>query len=571
MNKATNFLCPLCKLSTPLIHSLYIDEKSNTPFLSLLCKCTANSIEISLSQCLLKEKQNCFKHETDDAFVYCRKCSLYMCETCYNYHTLFKANHSDEIEILSEKKEESTNCDTVHTIISSYKPFSLFECGYSKLISEYNDFISSENKIIDNMIKNLNQLKKEIQIKKEIVLLNSKQTFDFIKSLYSSKNKILSTQKFSPVDSIVLHQDHDTISSICENFNTMIQMLLKQQSQIANRPIILVDKDETNRQISELSIDEPIELFSHNSIIDESDLMQKNENSVLTQNESVYTLTEHANAISCMIQLMNNKNESINHQIVTASNETYIIFWSPSNYQATDRMSSRKGNISIIHELSDGALALAYDTNIIKTYLIPEQICTSILIGHSNCITSMIQPAPSVLATSSRDATIKLWNLTDKTCSDSISEHTKSVNCLILLSENKFASCSDDSKIFIFANKKLIFSLEGHSGRVSKLCKVSTLIASCGDDLDVKLWDYTNGTCVGSLIKHDAAVNDIIYVSPFLLTVSNDKSIIVWNIDKRSIAKKLLNAHSQAITTALLTVDGKVLTGGVDGMIKIWI
>ena len=571
MNKATNFLCPLCKLSTPLIHSLYIDEKSNTPFLSLLCECTANSIEISLSQCLLKEKQNCFKHETDDAFVYCRKCSLYMCETCYNYHTLFKANHSDEIEILSEKKEESTNCDTVHTIISSYKPFSLFECGYSKLISEYNDFISSENKIIDNMIKNLNQLKKEIQIKKEIVLLNSKQTFDFIKSLYSSKNKILSTQKFSPVDSIVLHQDHDTISSICENFNTMIQMLLKQQSQIANRPIILVDKDETNRQISELSIDEPIELFSHNSIIDESDLMQKNENSVLTQNESVYTLTEHANAISCMIQLMNNKNESINHQIVTASNETYIIFWSPSNYQATNRMSSRKGNISIIHELSDGALALAYDTNIIKTYLIPEQICTSILIGHSNCITSMIQPAPSVLATSSRDATIKLWNLTDKTCSDSISEHTKSVNCLILLSENKFASCSDDSKIFIFANKKLIFSLEGHSGRVSKLCKVSTLIASCGDDLDVKLWDYTNGTCVGSLIKHDAAVNDIIYVSPFLLTVSNDKSIIVWNIDKRSIAKKLLNAHSQAITTALLTVDGKVLTGGVDGMIKIWI
>ena len=571
MNKATNFLCPLCKLSTPLIHSLYIDEKSNTPFLSLLCECTANSIEISLSQCLLKEKQNCFKHETDDAFVYCRKCSLYMCETCYNYHTLFKANHSDEIEILSEKKEESTNCDTVHTIISSYKPFSLFECGYSKLISEYNDFISSENKIIDNMIKNLNQLKKEIQIKKEIVLLNSKQTFDFIKSLYSSKNKILSTQKFSPVDSIVLHQDHDTISSICENFNKMIQMLLKQQSQIANRPIILVDKDETNRQISELSIDEPIELFSHNSIIDESDLMQKNENSVLTQNESVYMLTEHANAISCMIQLMNNKNESINHQIVTASNETYIIFWSPSNYQATNRMSSRKGNISIIHELSDGALALAYDTNIIKTYLIPEQICTSILIGHSNCITSMIQPAPSVLATSSRDATIKLWNLTDKTCSDSISEHTKSVNCLILLSENKFASCSDDSKIFIFANKKLIFSLEGHSGRVSKLCKVSTLIASCGDDLDVKLWDYTNGTCVGSLIKHDAAVNDIIYVSPFLLTVSNDKSIIVWNIDKRSIAKKLLNAHSQAITTALLTVDGKVLKGGVDGMIKSWI
>ena len=42
---------------------------------------------------------------------------------------------------------------------------------------EYNDFISSEIKIIDDMIFNLNQLKKDIHLKKEIVLHNSKQHF----------------------------------------------------------------------------------------------------------------------------------------------------------------------------------------------------------------------------------------------------------------------------------------------------------------------------------------------------------------------------------------------------------
>ena len=167
----TDFICPLCKLPTPQIHSLYIDEKTKTPFLSLLCKCSPKSIEISLSKCLVprKEKQNCFKHETEDAFVFCRKCSLYMCETCYNYHSLFKTNHSEDIEIASEKKEESTNCDTVNTLFSkgnlNFKSFSLFECGYSKLISEYNDFVSSENKIIDSMIYNLNQLTKDINLK----------------------------------------------------------------------------------------------------------------------------------------------------------------------------------------------------------------------------------------------------------------------------------------------------------------------------------------------------------------------------------------------------------------------
>ena len=650
MNKATNFLCPLCKLSTPLIHSLYIDEKSNTPFLSLLCECTANSIEISLSQCLLKEKQNCFKHETDDAFVYCRKCSLYMCETCYNYHTLFKANHSDEIEILSEKKEESTNCDTVHTIISSYKPFSLFECGYSKLISEYNDFISSENKIIDNMIKNLNQLKKDIEMKKEIVLINSNQTLEFIKALYNDLSeqsitigeKISNIQKISPIDSIVLKQDHEMISKTCIQFNSIIQNLLKQQCQIVNRPIVSVDNKEemsTNRQISttvgmtdlphiesetpqdecmtyELKkhintnyiditptispmIDdaEQINLFSQNSSklfndsdnnINESELMRKtsndindnvnlNEIEILSQEESLFALTEHSNAISCMIQLNNNKNDSINHQIVTASNESYIIFWNSSNYQAVNRMMSRKGNINIVHELADGSLALAYDNNIIKIYIIPEQICTSILIGHSNIITSMIQPAPSVLATSSRDTTIKFWDLKQNSCCDSISAHTKGVNCLLYIKENKFASCSDDKTILLFENKKIIFELVGHKGRIYNLCKItSTVMASCGDDNNIKLWDYTKGICIGSLIKHNASINEIICVSqdetnPLLLSVSNDRSMILWNMEKRSIIKKIDNAHSQAITSVLFTQDGKILTGGIDGLIKIWI
>ena len=626
----TDFICPLCKLPTPQIHSLYIDEKTKTPFLSLLCKCSPKSIEISLSKCLVprKEKQNCFKHETEDAFVFCRKCSLYMCETCYNYHSLFKTNHSEDIEIASEKKEESTNCDTVNTFLSkgnlNFKSFSLFECGYSKLISEYNDFVSSENKIIDSMIYNLNQLKKDIHLKKEIVLHNSKQTFDFIKSLHSIKAKN-HLQKLSPIDSIVLKQDHDMISKICVNFNKMIQIMLKTQCQIVSRPIVAVDgKDERQfsttvgltepndlppiesvdmnseikNHISTNYIDiiptispvidneEQINLFSQNSSLNESDsntnineseFMQKTYSkiNVLTQDESIYALTEHANAISCMIQILNNKNENINHQIVTASNEAYIIFWNATNFQAMNRMNSRKGNISIVNELSDGSLALAYDNNIIKIYIIPEQICTSILIGHSNGITSMIQPAPSVLASSSRDATIKLWDLTEKTCCDSICEHTKSVNCLLYLNEGKFASCSDDSRILIIVNKKIVFNLEGHSGRVFKLCKVaSMLIASCGDDLDVKLWDYTNGTCVGSLIKHDAAINDIISLSsttPFILSVSNDKSLIVWNVEKRSMVKKLESAHSQGITTALLTKDGKVLTGGSDGLIKIWI
>ena len=189
----------------------------------------------------------------------------------------------------------------------------------------------------------------------------------------------------------------------------------------------------------------------------------------------------------------------------------------------------------------------------------------------------MIQPAPSVLATSSRDTTIKFWDLKQNSCCDSISAHTKGVNCLLYIKENKFASCSDDKTILLFENKKIIFELVGHKGRIYNLCKItSTVMASCGDDNNIKLWDYTKGICIGSLIKHNASINEIICVSqdetnPLLLSVSNDRSMILWNMEKRSIIKKIDNAHSQAITSVLFTQDGKILTGGIDGLIKIWI
>ena len=655
------FICPLCKMNTPLIQAIYIDQKTQSPFVSLICKCNPKNerFDISLSKCinLKRGKQNCFKHENCEGKFYCKKCSLYMCETCYTYHSLFKNDHEKNIESVNEKKEESTNCDTVNTIThSNLRRFNVYEGGYNKLLCEYNDFISSEVKIIDDMIFNLNQLKKDIEIKKEIVLINSNQILDFIKALYTDLSnqsttigktinieKIVNIQKISPIDSIILKQDHEMISKICIQFNQIIQSLLKQQCQIVNRPIVSVDNKEemsTNRQISttvgmtELAqiegdtpqdecmtyeikkhinknyIDitptispvfdeaEQIHLFSQNSsqLFNDSDNnnnlnesnnditdnynvqnVSNNKNEILTQEESLFALTEHSNAITCMIQLYNNRNDTINHQIVTASNETYIIFWNSSNYQAVNRMTSRKGNINIVKELADGSLALAYDNNIIKIYIIPEQICTSILIGHSNIITSMIEPAPSVLATSSRDATIKFWDLKQNSCSDSISEHTKGVNCLLYIKENTFASCSDDKRILIFDNKKIIFELVGHKGRIYNLCKItSTVMASCGEDSDVKLWDYTKGICIGSLIKHNAPINEIICISqdesnPLLLSISNDKSMIVWNMEKRSNIKKINNAHSQAITSVLLTDDGKILTGGIDGLIKIWI
>ena len=51
-NVNKEFICPLCKMNTPLIQGLYIDQKTKSPFVSLICKCNAKNerFDISLSK-----------------------------------------------------------------------------------------------------------------------------------------------------------------------------------------------------------------------------------------------------------------------------------------------------------------------------------------------------------------------------------------------------------------------------------------------------------------------------------------------------------------------------------------
>ena len=485
--------------------------------------------------------------------------------------------------------------------------------------SLYKDFYDSSNNSINKTINN----EKLLNIKK----INTIDTFlfkhdnEFINKVCHTFNKITRGMFKQQLDmltrSIVIIDKNENDTNSNRQFSTTVEMSENEKATLVEftYPDNKVDSKTIEDEIGtsefkyyeknyitispissqNLILDEEednINIFSNNpfptpskgSKLSDELIQDKNSNTdyeqeiqYLSQNESICTLTEQGGPITSIIQLKNCKDKNMNHQIVTAGHTNYVTFWNPLTFQAINKISSRKGNITVLFELLNGSLAMSYDNCIIKIYELPQKICTSILIGHANIITSMLQMQPKVLITGSKDQAIKFWDTVENTCLYTINEHEKGVNCLLYIENQTFASCGDDSKIIFYEKTKKQFELIGHKGYINSICKLSSdIIASAGEDCDIKLWDFKKRQCIGSLIRNTSSINYIIGLMPSVdnqyiaLSVSNDGKIILWNVNTRMCIKEIDNAHRTSILVALMAEDNKLYTGGSDGLIKIW-
>ena len=485
--------------------------------------------------------------------------------------------------------------------------------------SLYKDFYDSSNNSINKTINN----EKILNIQK----INTIDTFlfkhdnEFINKVCHTFNKITRGMFKQQLDmltrSIVIIDKNENDTNSNRQFSTTVEMSENEKATLGEftYPDNKVDNKSIEDEIGtsefkyyeknyitispissqNLILDEEednINIFSNNpfptpskgSKLSDELIQDKNSNTdyeqeiqYLSQNESICTLTEQGGPITSIIQLKNCKDKNMNHQIVTAGHTNYVIFWNPSTFQAINKISSRKGNITVLFELLNGSLAMSYDNCIIKIYELPQKICTSILIGHANIITSMLQMQPKVLITGSKDQAIKFWDTVENTCLYTINEHEKGINCLLYMENETFASCGDDSKIIFYEKTKKQFELIGHKGYINSICKLSSdIIASAGEDCDIKLWNFKKRQCIGSLIRNTSPINCIIGLMPSVdnqyiaLSVSNDGKIILWNVNTRMCIKEIDNAHRTSILVALMAEDNKLYTGGSDGLIKIW-
>jgi WD40 repeat protein len=128
----------------------------------------------------------------------------------------------------------------------------------------------------------------------------------------------------------------------------------------------------------------------------------------------------------------------------------------------------------------------------------------SILFGHSlpSDVKDLILLSNDLLASSSGDRSIRIWNLTTNSTKFILQGHSLNVNGLKLVSYDILASGSSDKsiKLWNITNGKLIRTLTGHTSyilnSVDFLSNSQTLVSGGYWDQSIKIWNTTTGQCL---------------------------------------------------------------------------
>ncbi|MBD2129759.1 WD40 repeat domain-containing protein [Microcoleus sp. ZQ-A2] len=120
---------------------------------------------------------------------------------------------------------------------------------------------------------------------------------------------------------------------------------------------------------------------------------------------------------------------------------------------------------------------------------------------------------------------------------------------------------------------KCIRTLIGHLNVYSvAISPDGQILASCGDDKTIKIWNLNTGELLRTFTGH----SDIVWCVTFspdgqiLATCSEDQTVKIWKLDTGELISTLLG-HSEAVVSITFSPDGKTLVSGSgDKTVKIW-
>jgi WD40 repeat protein/uncharacterized caspase-like protein len=227
----------------------------------------------------------------------------------------------------------------------------------------------------------------------------------------------------------------------------------------------------------------------------------------------------------------------------------------------------------------DGALlASSSDDATVRIWDVETAAELAVLTGHTGGVWSCaFSPDGARLASAGNDGTVRLWDVASGTTKVVLNGHDDWVrSCAFSPDGALLASSSDDATVRIWDVETAaeLAVLTGHTGGVWS-CAFSpdgARLASAGKDGTVRLWDVASGTTKVVLNGHDDWVTSCAF-SPdgmLLATTSNDQTARVWRVDSGTEQAKL-TGHTSRVWSCAFSPDGTQLaTTSIDGTTRLW-
>ena len=171
--------------------------------------------------------------------------------------------------------------------------------------------------------------------------------------------------------------------------------------------------------------------------------------------------------------------------------------------------------------------------------------CSETLRGHTRPVLSVaFVPVGDIIASGSRDGTIKLWDLKTNTCVNTFDGRGGAVNSIKfhpIVPVLATGHHDGTTKLWWLSDKSsatCMATLEGHTGPVLSLAfdPSGFFLATASQDHTVRLWRLSanklSATCVAILTGHKGPVNSVQFhqTKPILVTGSNDGTVRVYEL-----------------------------------------
>ena len=246
-----------------------------------------------------------------------------------------------------------------------------------------------------------------------------------------------------------------------------------------------------------------IKIFIKVVIGDHSGLIRVYDGS--NQGSIISSFEAHANIINRIKQSPFN-----NQYVATCSDDKTVKIWDSSDGTLLQGYTNHANHVNDMEWIYEDRLASCSDDNTIQLWSAnTSQQIQTINVG-LNVISLKLIKNKNYLAAGMVNGNISVYSLNyGLSFAFSLTGHTARVNDLILINESLLASSSDDKSIRIWdltLNKEK-FILNGHSSSVFGLKLVSSFILASGSaDTHIKLWNTTSGTLLNALADHTSGI-----------------------------------------------------------------
>lgn len=204
------------------------------------------------------------------------------------------------------------------------------------------------------------------------------------------------------------------------------------------------------------------------------------------------------------------------------------------------------------------------------------------LMGHDHTVSCVkfVPPRGDQLVSTSRDGTIKVWDIETGYCVLTMVGHDGWVRQASVLDEETIATAGQDKtvRLWSLSSGENTGTLCGHENVVECVAFAQKdgrpVVLSGSRDKTIRVWSLETRTCEAVLEGHENWVRAL-YVVPsnprYVVSVGDDKAILCWDLNELRCVKTIKDAHSSFVTAvSLCKLHGHFATGGADSVVKVW-